>query len=56
MEETDIFEAIVEWDGQSVAVETDAAETEPLVGMALLYGYRLTLETIDGGQVLIERL
>ena len=44
------------WDGQPKAVFVDELESEPLVGMRLLYGFRLVMETIDGGAVRIERM
>jgi hypothetical protein len=47
------YEAII-----SVAVKNgiDAAKTEPLLGMALLRGYRLQVDAIEGGLVTIETL
>ena len=52
----DVYEATVIWDGHPHRVSVDAAETDPLVGMSLLSGYRLTVEVISGGRVLIEPL
>lgn len=51
-----VYAGVVEWDGQQRRIEVDAADTTPLVGMALMYGYKLTLEDIDGGDVTLERL
>jgi len=34
----------------------NAAETEPLVGMSLLYGYRMQLDAIESGIVVIQSL
>jgi len=34
----DIYEATVMWDGQPRRVAVDEADTDPLVGMGLLYG------------------
>jgi clan AA aspartic protease len=56
IEEVDIYETTIDWDGQERHIEVDAADTDPLVGMALMYGYKLTVEDIDGGVVTIERL
>lgn len=56
IELVEVYNGDVDWDGQQRFVEIDAAETDPLVGMSLLYGYKLTLEALDGGSVLIERL
>jgi clan AA aspartic protease len=52
----DLFRATVLWDGQTRAVLVHAAETDPLVGMSLLYGSRFTAEVVDGGPVTIEAL
>ncbi|MEI6432505.1 MAG: clan AA aspartic protease [bacterium] len=51
-----VYSGIVEWDGQDRLAEIDAADTDPLIGMSLLYGFKMTMETVDGGSVLIERL
>ncbi len=55
LEETPIYETIVDWDGQTFAVETDAAESEPLVGMALMNGYALLIHAEVGGLVRLEK-
>ena len=34
----------------------DELESEPLVGMRLLDGFRFTMDSIEGGPVQIERL
>jgi clan AA aspartic protease len=52
----DLYTANVIWDGQYREIYIAAAETEPLIGMALLYGYRLQVDTIEGGIVKIEEL
>jgi clan AA aspartic protease len=52
----DVYNAEILWNGQLREIEIDAAETEPLLGMALLRGYRLQVDTIEGGLVTIERL
>ena len=51
-----VYEATVVWDGQERVVEADAADTDALVGMSMLYGYRLKVDAIDGGAVTIEAL
>jgi len=50
----DIYETTVIWDGQPRTVEMDAAGTEALVGMSLLYGYDLRIRVVEGGCVTIE--
>jgi clan AA aspartic protease len=52
----DVYNAEIVWNGQLREIEIDAAETEPLLGMALLRGYRLQMDTIEGGLVTIETL
>jgi clan AA aspartic protease len=52
----DLYTATVIWDGQYQEIYVAESETEPLLGMALLYGYRLQVDTIEGGTVKIEAL
>ena len=52
----DLYAAIVIWDGQYREIDITASETEPLVGMALLYGYRLQIDAVEGGIVRVEEL
>jgi clan AA aspartic protease len=52
----DLYTATVIWDGQYREIYIAESETEPLLGMALLYGYRLQVDTIEGGGVKIEAL
>jgi len=33
-----------------------ASDADPLVGMGLLYGFKLQIEAIEGGRVTIEAL
>ena len=44
------------WDGQYHEIDIVESETEPLLGMAMLYGYRLQVDTVEGGIVKIEAL
>src|SRR2546425_263911 len=43
----DVYEAVVVWDGRRRRVPVDAADTSPLVGMALLYGYELKIQVVE---------
>jgi clan AA aspartic protease len=52
----DLYTAVVIWDGHYREIYIAESETEPLLGMALLYGYRLQVDTIEGGLVTVERL
>lgn len=52
----DLYAVTIIWDGQYYEVDVAESETEPLIGMALLHGYRLQIDTIEGGLVKIEKL
>ncbi len=52
----DIYEATVMWDGIPRRISVDEVDITPLVGMALLYGYELTVQIVEGGSVLIKPL
>lgn len=52
----DVHRATVDWDGQERTIEADAADTEPLVGMGLIYGHELRIAAVDGGPVTIGPL
>jgi clan AA aspartic protease len=52
----DVYSGLVIWDGEYRYIDVNAAETDPLVGMSLLYGYRIQLDAIEGGAVIIQAL
>lgn len=52
----DLYTAVVIWDGQYHDIYVAESETEPLLGMAMLYGYRLQIDAVEGGIVKIEAL
>jgi clan AA aspartic protease len=52
----DVYEVTVVWDGQPRTVEADAADTDALIGMSLIYGYELRMQAVDGGRVTIEAM
>jgi clan AA aspartic protease len=52
----DVYTATVIWDGQPRSVIADAADTDLLVGMGLMYRYDLRIQVVDGGTVTIEAL
>ena len=56
LQQFDVYAATVIRDGQARVVEIDAADTDPLVGMGLLYGHEVRIQAIDGGTVTIEAL
>lgn len=51
-----LYEVTVEWDGQTRIVEADAADTDPLVGMAMMENYVLRIEVRSEGGVTLQRL
>jgi len=52
----DLYTAMVIWDGQYRDIYIAESESEPLLGMAMLYGYRLQVDAVEGGIVKIEAL
>jgi clan AA aspartic protease len=52
----DVYSGTVIWDGIRRVVEIDAVDTDPLIGMGLLYGYDVRIQAIEGGAVTIEAL
>jgi clan AA aspartic protease len=52
----DVFVAEVAWDGKTFRVLVDEADTDPLIGMALLSGYELNIQVRPFGKVKIKRL
>ncbi|MGB8702075.1 MAG: clan AA aspartic protease [Thermosynechococcaceae cyanobacterium] len=52
----DVYRGLVIWDGELRRIDINESDTEPLVGMSLLYGYRMQLDTIEGGTVTIQAL
>lgn len=52
----DVYAATVIWDGQPRIVATDAADTDPLIGMGLMYGHDLQIHVVEDGTVTIEPL
>lgn len=52
----DVYSGVVIWDGAFRRIDINASEASPLVGMSLLYGYRVQFDAIEGGAVTIQRL
>ena len=52
----EVYAATVIWDGQLQSIPINEADTDPLVGMSLLYGYDLRIQAVEGGTVTIEAL
>jgi clan AA aspartic protease len=52
----DAYSAAVLWDGQPRAVQVEAVDTQPPVGMSLLEGHSLRTDVVIGGAVSITAL
>lgn len=52
----DSYEALVVWHGSPRAALVLQSEARPLIGMQLLWGSRVTMDTLTGGAVEIEEL
>jgi clan AA aspartic protease len=52
----DIHEAVILWGGRSRRIPVDAAETDSLLGMGLLYGHELSVQIIEEGDAFIRPL
>jgi clan AA aspartic protease len=51
-----VVETTLLWEGAPRIVAALEAQGSPLIRMSLLYGYRLTMEVVDGGSVRIEMM
>ena len=49
-----VYEATILWDGQPRLVQVLATDGNAVLGMSLLYGYRVIMNVVDGGIVTIE--
>jgi clan AA aspartic protease len=52
----DMYKASVIWDGHIQIIDVAASEAEPLIGMGLLYGFKIQIEAVETGLVTIEAL
>jgi clan AA aspartic protease len=48
-----VYRGAVIWDGQLRAIEINASDTVPLIGMSLLEGFELRIQAYEGGSVAI---
>lgn len=52
----DMYRAAVIWDGNLQVVDVAASEADPLIGMRLLYGFKVEIDAVEGGAVMIQAL
>jgi clan AA aspartic protease len=52
----DMYRATVIWDGEIQIMDVVSSESDPLVGMSLLYGFKIQIEAIESGLVTIEAM
>ena len=52
----DVHTGEITWNNEIRTIEIEAADTQPLIGMALLEGYDLHIQVVEGGAVTIESL
>ncbi len=53
---SDLFTAIALWDGKLIEIDVEAADTDPLVGMAMLVQHDLRMRVIPQGEVAISSI
>jgi clan AA aspartic protease len=52
----DLYTDVIEWDGIERRVYVISKPGDPLVGMALLHGFRLVMDAVPGGTLTITRI
>ena len=52
----EVFRADILWDQKHRGVLAVATDGAPLLGMAIIEGLRLTIEAVEGGRVVIEKI
>ncbi len=52
----DVHDGIVLWNGRPHRIAVDVVDTDPLLGMALLYGQELLIQVVEGGAVSVRDL
>lgn len=52
----EMYKATVIWDGREQIVDVAASEADPLIGMSLLYGFKIQIEVVENGIVTIDAL
>lgn len=52
----DVYEALVFWNGRLLRIPVGSTESDPMLGMALLYGQELVIQVIEGDAVSIREM
>lgn len=52
----DVYSATIIWDGELKIIKVNESDTDSLLGVGLLYGYEVCIQTISGGVVTIKAL
>jgi len=52
----DVYSATIIWDGEFKTIKVNESDTDSLLGVGLLYGYEVCIQTVDGGAVTIKAL
>ncbi len=52
----DLYAATIVWDDEPLPVQVASTETEPLLGISLIYGHELRIQVVEDGAVSIEAL
>ena len=52
----DVYSATIIWDGEFKTIKINESDTDSLLGVGLLYGYEVCIQTINGGVVTIKAL
>jgi clan AA aspartic protease len=52
----DLYEVLVLWNDRLLRIPVGAADSDPLLGMALLYGHEVAIRVLEGGEVFIQGL
>lgn len=51
-----MYKAVIFWQGQPSVTFVSAVESDPLLGMGMLYGSELAMQVVEGGEVAIQTL
>jgi clan AA aspartic protease len=52
----DVYSATIIWDGEFRTIKVNESDTDSLLGVGLLYGYGVCIQTISGGTVTVKAL